>query len=151
MTSLHFYHAPDNSMATKTGTISSRGFTSLQPLKVTVPSLDNNLPPEMVHICLDTNSSWKMYLIKYSLSSSKSKGVGQQLLSLLLLIGGTISCLLCEMGSLTPSTLVPLLPLAQALPAGFARFPLELFCLPALSAQPSLLAHMLPKPASCCS
>lgn len=75
----------------------------------------------MVHTCLDTNSSWKIYVIKYT-PPVISLSAGTATAFLLLPISGTKSCLLCEMGSLPPSTLVPLLPLAQALPAGFARF-----------------------------
>lgn len=66
----------------------------------------------------------KTFVIKYSPSSSKSKNLGQQLLSFFSpsVVPDPACCVRWAPSHQSP--LVPLLPLAQALPAGFARFPL---------------------------
>lgn len=97
----------------------------------------------MVHVCLNTNSSWKMHVIKYSPSRNKSKSLGQQLLSFSPLVVSDPAC--CVRWA--PSHQAPWFlsfPSFKLCQLGLPGFPGELLCLLALSVQPSLLAHMFP-------
>lgn len=144
MTSLHFYHAPDDSMATKNRTISPRGFTNLQPPKVMAPSLDNYYSsPKMVNTCLDTNSSWKIYVIKYT-PPVISLRAGTATAFLFLPISGTKSSCCVRWAPSHQAPWFLSFPLLRHCQLGLPGFPQELLCLLAPSAQPSLLAHMLP-------